>query len=152
MRTTTSNTNYLTPEIIYTDLGGQQEEIRLQRIVTFSKHEDELKTRISAYLILSMRPRFIQAFNVMPKEIFRINNGIFVRLRDYPGPVKPKGVFDLLTKDGKVHPSVLNPQDYDFPNGASMRPNSRRQQHLVRKLDNSSGCIYAVPQGSGRKL
>ncbi|KAK2760228.1 hypothetical protein FQN54_002295 [Arachnomyces sp. PD_36] len=94
-----------------------------------------------------MRPRFIQAFNSTPKEIFRINSGRLIRLRAHPGPVKPQGVFDLLTRDGKVHPSILNAQDYDFPNGASMRPNSRRQQHLVRKLDSSSGCVYAVPRG-----
>lgn len=57
--------------------------------------------------------RFIESFTHVPKEIFRLNNGRAVRLRAHPAPIRPKGLFDLLTVDGKVRPLALNPAKYE---------------------------------------
>jgi hypothetical protein len=57
--------------------------------------------------------RFIKSFTYMPKEIFRLNNGRTVRLRAHPAPIRPHGLFDLLTVDGKVRPLALNPAKYE---------------------------------------
>ncbi|RWQ93080.1 hypothetical protein C8Q69DRAFT_81169 [Paecilomyces variotii] len=92
--------------------------------------------------------RFIQSFTQVPKELFRLNTGATVRLRAQPGPVRPKRSFDLLTTAGKVQPKALNPATYEWPNGASMRPNSEIQQNLVRTFRGSSIYVYAIPAGS----
>ncbi|KAK4864396.1 hypothetical protein LT330_009923 [Penicillium expansum] len=60
-------------------------------------------------------------------------------------------MFDLLTTAGKVQPKALDPASYEFPNGASMRPNSRTQQKLVRTVkpwDGSTIYIYAIMAGT----
>ena len=57
--------------------------------------------------------RFIQSFTRIPKELFRLNTGKGVRLRAQPGPVRPKGRFDILTVAGKVQPKVLDPASYE---------------------------------------
>ena len=55
----------------------------------------------------------IRVFTAFPKEMFRLNNGNSIRLRGYPGPLKPSRSFDLLTMAGKVQPKALNPQTYE---------------------------------------
>ncbi|KAF9889436.1 hypothetical protein FE257_007338 [Aspergillus nanangensis] len=94
--------------------------------------------------------RFIQSFAQIPKELFRMNIGASIRLRAHPGPVRPQRRFDLLTVSGKVQPKALDPASYEWPNGASMRPNSPGQQHIVRRIFRGSSPIYvfAVPAGS----
>ncbi|KAI3201815.1 hypothetical protein CBS147311_4803 [Penicillium roqueforti] len=95
--------------------------------------------------------RFIQSFTRFPKDIFRVNSGTSIRLRAWPGPRRPHGVFDLPTTAGKVQPKALNPATYEFPNGASMRPNSRTQQNLVRTVKAWGGLtiyIYAIMAGT----
>ncbi|KAJ5138921.1 uncharacterized protein N7515_003769 [Penicillium bovifimosum] len=92
--------------------------------------------------------RYIQSFTRFPNELFRVNYGASVRLRAHPGPVRPLRNFDLLTTAGKVQPKALNPASYEFPNGASMRPNTTKQQNLVRTSRDSPAFtvyIYAVP-------
>ena len=56
--------------------------------------------------------RFIQSFTQVPKDVFRVNSGISIRLRAWPGPRRPHGVFDLLTTAGKVQPKALEPATY----------------------------------------
>ncbi|GBF66430.1 hypothetical protein TMEN_9150 [Trichophyton mentagrophytes] len=91
--------------------------------------------------------RFIKSYSVIPKELFRINNGRVVRLRAYPGPRRPPGLFDLLTYNGMVQPKALNPATYQPPNGASMRPNTPKMQQTAAGLRGSSVCIYTVDAG-----
>ncbi|EEQ31305.1 hypothetical protein McanMca71_004580 [Microsporum canis] len=92
---------------------------------------------------------FIRAFTVFPKEMFRLNNGRSIRLRWFPGPIKPeKRSFDILTTEGKVLPKALDPQNYISPNGASMRPNTPIMQNLARTFKGASVCIYSVPPGT----
>lgn len=57
--------------------------------------------------------RFIQSFTRVPKELFRLNAGTSIRLRAWPGPVRPQGKFDLLTTKGKVLPKALDPLSYE---------------------------------------
>ena len=57
--------------------------------------------------------RFIQSFTQIPKDIFRVNSGISIRLRAWPGPTRPHGMFDLLTTAGKVQPKALDPASYE---------------------------------------
>ncbi|KAJ5470065.1 hypothetical protein N7530_007422 [Penicillium desertorum] len=95
--------------------------------------------------------RFIQSFTQVPKDMFRVNSGISIRLRAWPGPTRPHGVFDLLTTAGKVQSKALDPATYYFPNGASMRPNSRTQQNLVRTAKPWGGhaiYVYAIMAGT----
>ncbi|DAA75528.1 TPA_exp: hypothetical protein A8136_1602 [Trichophyton benhamiae CBS 112371] len=91
--------------------------------------------------------RFIKSYSVIPKELFRINNGRVVRLRAYPGPRRPPGLFDLLTHNGMVQPKALNPATYQPPNGASMRPNTPKMQQNAASLRGSSACIYTLDAG-----
>ncbi|EGD95576.1 hypothetical protein TESG_03051 [Trichophyton tonsurans CBS 112818] len=91
--------------------------------------------------------RFIQSFTKVPKELFRLNTSPAIRLRAQPGPVRPQRSFDLLTEAGKVQPKALNPATYEWPNGASMRPNSEVQQKLVRTFSGNV-YVYTVPEGT----
>ena len=54
--------------------------------------------------------KYIKSFMVMPKELFRVNNGHSIRLRDRS--VKETGSYDLLTEAGKVKPKALDPATY----------------------------------------
>lgn len=63
-------------------------------------------------LPVTVMSKFIQSYSITPKEIFRLNNGPIVRLRAYPGPRRPPGLFDLLTYAGKVKPKALSATTY----------------------------------------
>ncbi|KAJ5360721.1 hypothetical protein N7517_009912 [Penicillium concentricum] len=88
---------------------------------------------------MSKHRRFIQSFLRIPMDMFRVNSGTSIRLRAWPAPRRPHGMFDLLTTAGKVQTKALDPASYEFPNGASMRPNSRTQQNLVRTVKPRDG-------------
>jgi hypothetical protein len=63
-------------------------------------------------LFLNMS-KYTKAFTTFPKELFRLNNGPKIRLRAFPGPLRPDRSFDLLTEAGKVKPKALSPETYD---------------------------------------
>jgi len=46
----------------------------------------------------------------MPKELFRLNNGRSILLRDRN--IKPTGSYHLVTVGGKVKPKALDPKSY----------------------------------------
>ncbi len=52
----------------------------------------------------------INTFKILPKELFRVNNGPSISLRALP--TKPQGSYDLLTEAGKVKPKALDPKSY----------------------------------------
>ncbi|ODH45117.1 hypothetical protein ACO22_00412 [Paracoccidioides brasiliensis] len=96
---------------------------------------------------MALTNRFLKSFIKVPDEIFRVNFGLVVRLREHLDPSRPPpGPFDLLTEAGKAKPRALDPATYLFPNGASMRPNSRTLQNLVRRVKGDV-YIYSVPAG-----
>ncbi|EEH19337.2 hypothetical protein PABG_01656 [Paracoccidioides brasiliensis Pb03] len=97
---------------------------------------------------MALTNRFLKSFIKVPDEIFRVNFGLVVRLREHLDPSRPPpGPFDLLTEAGKAKPRALDPATYLFPNGASMRPNSRTLQNLVRRVKGDV-YIYSVPAGT----
>merc|ERR1712230_1810 len=63
--------------------------------------------------------------------------------------LKKVGSYDILTEAGKVKPkAITNPETYQSPNGASLRPNTPTQQDLVDSFKGPSVVVYAVPQGT----
>lgn len=55
--------------------------------------------------------KFIRSFKVVPQELFRINNGSIVSLRDRS--VKKKGKFDVDSKGGTLVPKGLDSESYE---------------------------------------
>ncbi|KAM0664869.1 hypothetical protein ACQRIT_000503 [Beauveria bassiana] len=90
-------------------------------------------------------PQFIRVFRALPKELFRVNNGVAVKLR----PSSPqRHSFDIHVSGGLVQAKALYPETYKAPNGASLRPNSPYQQLLVKKLFKGDDVrIYSIPKG-----
>ncbi|KAG7288366.1 hypothetical protein NEMBOFW57_007897 [Staphylotrichum longicolle] len=96
------------------------------------------------------RPNLISIFNKFPKELFRVNNGPSVRLRTQ----RPhKYQHDVVPHNGLVLPKALDPASYSAPNGASMRPNSKYQQSLVRwGFYGDDVIVYAVAEELDTKI
>jgi hypothetical protein len=107
---------------------------------------------------------FIASFKVTPLEIFRVNKGPSIFLREWAAfPPQRSTIFDLHTYEGKVLPKALNEATYQCKlfiiylssyltsilvlNGASMRPNGRYQQGLVRRLSGRDWIVYSIPKG-----
>ncbi|PNY23832.1 Uncharacterized protein TCAP_06225 [Tolypocladium capitatum] len=88
----------------------------------------------------------VAVFRRFPKDLFRVNNGLQVQLREW----SPKRrVFDIKVSDRWVKPLALDPLSYQAPNGASMRPNSPYQQQLVSRLFKGRDVIvYSIPAGT----
>ncbi|KAG8627751.1 hypothetical protein KVT40_003624 [Elsinoe batatas] len=92
--------------------------------------------------------RFINSFSAFPKQLFRMNNGAKIRLRAAEGPSRPKRSFDLLTLSGKVQPKATTPHTYEWPNGASMRPNSATLHELLLGFRGANVIVYEIPRGT----
>ncbi|KAL9106401.1 MAG: hypothetical protein Q9187_008565 [Circinaria calcarea] len=90
--------------------------------------------------------KYIKIFTVIPKELFRLNSGASIALRDRS--VKRIGSYDLVTESGKVKPKALEPATYRAPNGASMRPNTPTQNRLVKTLQGKESVVYSIPKGT----
>jgi hypothetical protein len=106
---------------------------------------------------------FIASFETTPLEIFRVNKGPSIFLREWAAfPPHRSRIFDLHTYEGKVLPKALDKATYQcklfiiylssyltsilVPNGASMRPNGQYQQGLVRRLAGGDWIVYSVPK------
>lgn len=61
--------------------------------------------------------KYINKFTTVPKELFRLNNGPAISLRDRT--IKKLGSYDVLTEAGKVKAKAANPQTYA---GKSLNP------------------------------
>ncbi|KAJ5724005.1 hypothetical protein N7488_002040 [Penicillium malachiteum] len=70
-----------------------------------------------------------------------------IRLKAHPGPERPQRKFDILTSAGKVQPKALDPDSYEWPNGASIRPNGAGQQRIVHSYTGPNISIYSIPAG-----
>ncbi|OJJ85526.1 uncharacterized protein ASPGLDRAFT_1360456 [Aspergillus glaucus CBS 516.65] len=62
--------------------------------------------------------------------------------------LRPRHAFDLITVNGLVRPLALDLSTYEFPNGASIRPNTSVMQKLARTAKNPHVCIYCVAKGT----
>lgn len=109
----------------------------------------------------------ISVFETFPKELFRVNNGRYVKIRaQQPG----RYIYDIISQNGRVEPKALNPETYIgldspkaacqrslaepcliAPNGASLRPNSPYQQSLVStRFRGPEVVVYGIAKGSIR--
>lgn len=62
-----------------------------------------------------MRPNLIAVYRVLPTELFRVNNGPIVRLRDFANvQAKPgqRAIYDIASIDGVVFPKALDAEMY----------------------------------------
>jgi len=62
--------------------------------------------------------KYINRFTTIPKELFRLNYGSAISLRDRT--IKKTGSYDILTEAGKVKPkAITNPETYKSKSRAS---------------------------------
>jgi hypothetical protein len=59
---------------------------------------------------MASSPKLISVFRVIPKELFRVNNGRRIALREWTP--KRSRTFDIFTENGKVKPKALDPETY----------------------------------------
>jgi hypothetical protein len=53
--------------------------------------------------------RFVQSFRVFPIELFRVNNGGYVRFREWNDQ---RLLYDIHTQDGYVKAKAVDPKTY----------------------------------------
>lgn len=109
----------------------------------------------------------VGVYRRFPKELFRLNNGPQIRLREYK--LRRGGSFDVLADaSGNIKPRALDLNTYKgkndqadatfrvlkrmdpAPNGASMRPNSRAMHSITKRFVSPQTIVYSVPQGVSR--
>ncbi|KAF1847281.1 uncharacterized protein K460DRAFT_425937 [Cucurbitaria berberidis CBS 394.84] len=105
--------------------------------------------------------KYIQALKAFPVELFRVNNGRMINLRQYTG----QRSFDIVTDGGMAKAKSLHPTTYEgklspfqveyseltsntAPNGASMRPNTQFQRNLIGDYKGSQVVVYSIPAGT----
>ncbi|KAF1965911.1 hypothetical protein BU23DRAFT_603841 [Bimuria novae-zelandiae CBS 107.79] len=89
--------------------------------------------------------KFIRSFKVFPVELFRVNNGRAIRLREW---APQKTSYDIITEDGRAKAKALNPATYAAPNGASMRPNSEYKRDLIQRFRGQEVVVYSISAGT----
>lgn len=57
--------------------------------------------------------KLIKTFTTVPLELFRLNNGMTVKIRARAGPLlNPQAKHDIATEAGLVKPKALDPSTY----------------------------------------
>ncbi|KAF2799226.1 hypothetical protein K505DRAFT_321302 [Melanomma pulvis-pyrius CBS 109.77] len=92
-----------------------------------------------------MSSKFIRSFKAFPMELFRVNNGRAIRLREW-SPQRTR--YDVLTEAGSVKAKALNPATYKAPNGASMRPNTQFKREMIQRSRGDDVVVYSIPKGT----
>ncbi|TPX17545.1 uncharacterized protein E0L32_003188 [Thyridium curvatum] len=90
-------------------------------------------------------PGLIATFRKFPKELFRINYGPDIQLREWNGRWGRRN-FDINAPQGWVLPKALDAATYKGPNGAAMQSNSPLQHWLVKRA-RADLMVYAIPEG-----
>lgn len=107
-------------------------------------------------------PGLIATFRKFPKELFRINYGPDIQLREWNGRWGRRN-FDINAPQGWVLPKALDAATYKgrimdqasfnthkltvkAPNGAAMQSNSPLQHWLVKRA-RADLMVYAIPEG-----
>lgn len=87
-------------------------------------------------------------YTTTPRDLFRVNGTDKVILRDYKSQTgRGRNSYDLhLNEENLVVPA---PDDGHFhgPNGASLRPNTRAMQEIIRNFKGRNVTVYRIPQG-----
>jgi len=87
----------------------------VQRLVILSRQkisapERQIHETASHHLRTMSSSGLIAIFRTIPKELFRVNNGRRITLREWSSE---RHVFDNITKDGRVKPKALQPSTYE---------------------------------------
>jgi hypothetical protein len=108
---------------------------------------------LSRHLLRSLstksRPPLLGKYNVIYRDLFRVNATEKVILRDFESQKKlDRSSYDLVLKeDGLVHPSPST-GNFEGPNGASVRPNSPFMQEVIRGFKGKGVVIYLLKEGT----
>lgn len=95
------------------------------------------------------RPPLLGRYQITPLELFRINSGKNIVLRDYAVQRAQHGrrSYDLhLGPDGLVHPKTG--PNFGGPNGASLRPLGPKLWELLGRYRVKDTIIYRLPKGA----
>ncbi|KAH7113895.1 hypothetical protein B0J11DRAFT_142953 [Dendryphion nanum] len=94
-------------------------------------------------------------FNIFPKEIFRVNNGPNVHLRQFtPGanfydvPANPQGLYHSSFDDTTPERLQASLNAYRGPNGASCRPYAVWYREMIRRWTGDDVRVYTFPKGT----
>ncbi len=102
--------------------------------------------RMSKSAFKAVRP-LLGRFDTTPLEMFRIQAGRAVKLRDHAvQSARNLRAFDLHLHDGLVLPRPG--PNFEGPNGMSLRPNGYYLQELVRTFESRYTCIYRIPESA----
>lgn len=91
--------------------------------------------------------KLLGVYDRLPCDLFRINGGVNVILRDFETQrSKGRSSFDVvLDSNGLVQPSTGD--CFNGPNGMSLRPNGPFLQEIIRTFRNDNTVIYRLPKG-----
>jgi len=94
------------------------------------------------------RPKLMGRYNYVYRDLFRVNATSKVILRDWNAQQKlGRSSYDLKIKeDGLVHPEPS--ENFEGPNGASLRPNSPFMQEIIRGFKGKGVTIYLLKEGT----
>ena len=108
-------------------------------------------------------------YRKFPRELFKLNKGPQIRLREYKLPRGPS--FDVVANhEGNIEPRALDLATYagkcviaysllilftpkymgPAPNGASMRPNTTSMQSITERFHSPQAVVFSVAPGRSR--
>ena len=95
------------------------------------------------------RSPLLGTYNYIYRDLFRVNSGEKVILRDFSSQKRlDRSSYDLVLKeDGLVHPAE-NTGNFEGPNGASVRPNSPFMQEIIRGYKGKGVTVYLLKEGT----
>ncbi|KAL0483621.1 CTP synthase [Acrasis kona] len=90
----------------------------------------------------------IGEYNEFPIDLFRVNGTEKVILRDYDTQMKKNSrSYDLVFNENGLVDGIFSGL-FERPNGASLRPNSRMMQEIVRNFKGKNVTVYEIPKGT----
>lgn len=95
------------------------------------------------------RPPLISRYQTTPIELFRVGPGKNILLRDYAVQRAQYGRSSIdvhIAPDGLVYPKTG--PNFEWPNGASVRPLGPMLQRIVRSSRVKDTVIYRLPEGA----
>lgn len=94
------------------------------------------------------RPKLLGRYDKIYRDLFRVNATSKVVLRDWHAQNKlGRSSYDLkVHEDGLVHPAAS--ENFEGPNGASLRPNSPFLQEVIRGFKGKGVSIYRLKEGT----
>ncbi|KZO96862.1 hypothetical protein CALVIDRAFT_101183 [Calocera viscosa TUFC12733] len=90
----------------------------------------------------------LERYTIIPFDLFRVQNGPDVRLRDYDIQQRlGRRAFDFKKHaDGLIHPAAG--ERYSGPNGCSVRPMGKNLLKLAHTFEGADALVYHIPKGA----